>query len=172
MAEQRSFSAAAAKTGITTTAASKAIKMLKQRHGVVLFKRTTRSVALTEAGAALYAQLRSATSQINDAFSTLNAYRDKPIGTLRLTVARNLRRLVLKTLVPQFRQEYPEITLDISLDDGAIDLTAGGLDAGIRLGQAVAQDMFMVQLTPELEWCVVTSTDYFRNMAIRELRKI
>jgi DNA-binding transcriptional LysR family regulator len=113
VAEQRSFSAAAAKTGITTTATSKAIKMLEQHHGVVLFKRTTHSVSLTEAGAALYAKLRSATSQIDDAFSTLNAYRDKPIGTLRLTVARNLRRLVLKTLVPQFRQEYPEITLGI-----------------------------------------------------------
>jgi len=74
--------------------------MLEQRHGVVLFKRTTRSVALTEAGAALYAQLRSATSQIDDAFSALNVYRDKPIGTLRLTVPRNLGRLVLTTLVP------------------------------------------------------------------------
>lgn len=163
VAEQRSFSAAAAKTGITTTAASKAIKMLEQRHGVVLFKRTTRSVALTEAGAALYAQLRSATSQIDDAFSALNVYRDKPIGTLRLTVPRNLGRLVLTTLVPQFRREYPEITLDISLDDGAIDLIAGGFDAGIRLGQAVAQDMVMVPLTAQLEWCVVGSADYFRE---------
>ncbi|TFW27259.1 LysR family transcriptional regulator [Duganella callida] len=163
VAEHRSFSAAAAQLGITTTAASKAIKIMEQRHGVVLFKRTTRSVALTEAGTGLYAQLRSATSQIDDAFSSLNAYRDKPIGTLRLTVPRALGGLVLKTLAPQFRREYPDVSLDISLNDGAVDLISTGFDAGIRLGQSVAQDMVMVSLIPELEWTVVASPTYLRQ---------
>jgi DNA-binding transcriptional LysR family regulator len=163
VAEHRSFSAAAAQLGMTTTAASKAIKTLEQRHGVILFKRTTRSVALTEAGTELFAQLRSATSQIDDAFSALNAHRDKPIGTLRLTAPRALGSLILKTFIPQFRQRYPDITVDISLDDGVVDLVASGFDAGIRLGQAVAKDMVMVQLTPELIWMVVGSPDYFRH---------
>ena len=160
VAERRSFSAAAAQLGITTTAASKAIKMLEQRHGVILFKRTTRSVALTEAGAELFAQLRSATSQIDDAFSALSAHRDRPMGTLRLTAPRALGGLILKTFIPHFHRQYPDITLDISLDDGAVDLVAGGFDVGIRLGQAVAQDMVMVKLTPDLIWVVVGSPDY------------
>lgn len=160
VAEQRSFSAAAAQLGMTTTAASKAIKMLEQRHGVILFKRTTRSVALTEAGAELFAQLRSATSQIDDAFSALAAHRDRPMGTLRLTAPRALGGLILKTFIPQFHRQYPDITIDISLDDGAVDLVASGFDAGIRLGQAVAEDIVMVKLTPELIWHVVGAPAY------------
>lgn len=164
VAERRSFSAAAAQLGITATATSKAIKMLEQRHGVILFKRTTRSVALTEAGAELFAQLRSATSQIDDAFSALTAHRDRPMGTLRLTAPRALGSLILKTFIPQFHRQYPDINIDISLDDGAVDLVASGFDAGIRLGQAVAKDMVMVQLTPELIWTVVGSADYFQHV--------
>ncbi|NYE62865.1 DNA-binding transcriptional LysR family regulator [Duganella sp. 1224] len=163
VAEHRSFSAAAAQLGMTTTAVSKTIKTLEQRHGVILFRRTTRSVALTEAGAELFAQLRSATSQIDDAFSALNAHRDKPIGTLRLTAPRALGGLILKTLIPAFHRRYPDIHVDISLDDGVVDLVAAGYDAGIRLGHAVAKDMVMVQLTPELIWMVVGSPDYFRD---------
>jgi DNA-binding transcriptional LysR family regulator len=169
VAEHRSFSAAAAQLGMTATAASKAIKTLEQRHGVMLFKRTTRSVALTEAGAELYTQLRSATSQIDDAFSALMAHRDRPMGTLRLTAPRALGGLIFKTFIPQFHQKYPDITVDISLDDGAVDLVACGFDAGIRLGQAVAKDMVMVKLTPELIWRVVGSPDYF-NQAGRPVR--
>lgn len=161
VAEHRSFTTAAARLGVTPTAASKAVKVLERRHGVVLFQRTTRSVALTEAGAALFASLRPAAAQIDDAFAALNAYRDHPMGTLRLTMPRALGALVIQPVVAKFRRACPDVTLDLSLNDGAVDLVAAGFDAGIRLGQAIAQDMVAVRLTPDLRWSVVGSPAYF-----------
>ncbi len=161
VAELKSFTAAAARLGVTPTAASKAIKLMERQHGVVLFQRTTRHVGLTEAGASLLNSLRPAAAQIEDAFTALNSYRDHPIGTLRLTVPRALGSLVVKPLVARFRRACPDVTLDISLNDGAIDLVSGGFDAGIRLGQSIAQDMVAVRLTPDLQWSVVGSPDYF-----------
>jgi DNA-binding transcriptional LysR family regulator len=161
VAECKSFTAAAARLDVTPAAVSKTIKVMEKRHGVVLFQRTTRSVALTEVGASLFTSLRPAAVQIDDAFAALNAYRNHPVGTLRLTVPRALGSLVLKPLVSHFRRVCPDVTLDISLDDGTLDLVASGFDAGIRLGQSVAQDMVAVRLTPDLSWSVVGSPAYF-----------
>ena len=152
VAELKSFTAAAARLGITPAAASKAVKVLELRHGVILFQRTTRNVALTEAGLSLFADLRPAAAQVGDAFAALTAYRDSPIGTLRLTVPRALGAALVKNLVAACRRTYPDVKIDISLDDGAVDLIAQGFDAGIRLGHAVAQDMVAIQLTPALRW--------------------
>ena len=161
VAELKSFTAAALRLGVTPTAASKAIKAMENRHGVILFQRTTRSVSLTEAGESLFASMRPAASQIVDAFAALNAYHNRPRGTLRLTVPRALGALLLKPLISQFRRSCPEVKVDISLDDGAVDLVALGFDAGVRLGQSVAQDMVAVKMTPELRWSVVGSPGYF-----------
>lgn len=160
VAEHKSFSAAAIKLGVTATAASKAIKVMERQHGVMLFKRNTRNVALTEAGAALYASLAGATRQIDEAFTALTHFRDKPAGNLRLTVPRALGALVMKSVIPRFRTSHPEVTIDLSLDDAAVDLIAQGYDAGIRLGQSVEQDMVAVRLTADLRWSVVASPEY------------
>lgn len=160
VAEHRSFSAAALKLGVTPAAASKAIKVMERQHGVMLFQRNTRKVALTEAGAALHASLAGAARQIDEAFDALTLYRDKPAGNLRLTVPRALGALVMKTLIPRFRRNHPEVTIDLSLDDAAIDLIAQGFDAGIRLGQSVQQDMVAIRLSGELRWSVVAAPDY------------
>ena len=161
VAELNSFTAAALRLGVTPTAASKAIKAMENRHGVILFQRTTRSVSLTEAGESLFASMRPAASQIVDAFAALNAYHNRPRGTLRLTVPRALGALLLKPLISQFRRSCPEVKVDISLDDGAVDLVALGFDASVRLGQSVAQDMVAVKMTSELRWSVVGSPGYF-----------
>lgn len=160
VAEHKSFSAAALKLGVTTTAASKAVKVMERQHGVMLFKRNTRNVALTEAGAVLFASLAGATRQIDEAFGALTLFRDKPAGNLRLTVPRALGALVMKTVIPRFRQQHPEVTIDLSLDDAAVDLIGQGYDAGIRLGQSVEQDMVAVRLTGELRWSVVAAPAY------------
>jgi DNA-binding transcriptional LysR family regulator len=160
VAEHKSFSAAALHLGVTPTAVSKAVKVLEQ-HGLMLFKRNTRSVALTEAGASLYGSLASATAQIDDAFAALALFRDRPVGNLRLTVPRALGALVMKAVMPRFRSEFPEVTIDLSLDDGAVDLVEQDYDAGIRLGQSVEQDMVAVRLTGDLSWSVVGSPAYF-----------
>ncbi len=164
VAEARSFTAAAIRLGVTPAAASKAVKLLEAQHGVMVFVRNTRRVALTEAGSALYASLLAATAQIDDAFLALTRYRDRPAGTLRLTVPRALGALVLKDLAPRFRHAYPDVALDISLDDGEVDLLEHGFDAGIRLGHQVAQGMVAVRLTEDMHWSVVAAPAYLARV--------
>lgn len=166
MAELRSFTAAAVRLGFTPAASSKAVKTLEKQHGVILFTRNTRRVGLTEAGSALYASLLAATQQIDEAFIALTNFRDRPAGNLRLTVPRALGAIVLRQLVPGFQRAYPEIALDISLDDGEVDLVEQGFDAGVRLGQSVALDMVAVRLTGELAWSVVGAPAYLASAGI------
>ncbi len=163
VAEHKSFSTAALRMGVTPTAVSKAVKALERQHGVLLFQRNTRSVALTEAGASLHAGLSGAAAQIDDAFAALTMYRDRPAGNLRLTVPRALGALVMKALIPRFRAAYPDVSIDLSLDDGAVDLVEQGYDAGIRLGQSVELDMVAVRLTGDLSWSVVGAPAYFER---------
>ncbi|MFC7287289.1 LysR family transcriptional regulator [Herminiimonas glaciei] len=160
VAEARSFTAAAQALEVTPTAVSKAIRLMETNHGVALFQRTTRSVALTEAGVTLYERLSVAAGQIDEAFSLMNEYRARPMGTLRVTAPRALGAIVLKRLVATLRKKYPELRLDLSLNDGIVDLVKDGFDAGIRLGHALEQDMVAVQISSDLQWSVVASPAY------------
>lgn len=146
---------------VLATAVSHAIKLLERRTGVLLFQRTTRRVALTEAGANLFARLRPAASEIDEALAMLGGFRDQPMGTLRITAPRLSGALLIEPLIPLFRQAYPQVSLDISLDDATVDLMTGGFDAGIRLGESIEKDMIAVRLTSDLQWSVVGSPDYF-----------
>ncbi len=124
-------------------------------------QRTTRSVALTEAGAALFKRLRHTTDEISDAFTVLSGFQDRPSGTLRLTLSRLVMGLLIEPRLAAFWRHYPDVGLDISLDEGTVDIVAGNYDAGIRLGESVEKDMIAVRLTPEIRWSVVGSPDYF-----------
>lgn len=161
VAEHRSFTGAALALGVTPTAVSKAIRALESRQGVMLFQRTTRRVALTEAGQAVFLRLRPAVSDIADAFAALGGFRDRPMGTLRITAPHGAVEPILGALVPAFRRAYPEVSLEISLDEAIVDLVGAGFDAGIRLGEAVEKDMVAVRLTPEIAWSVVGAPRYF-----------
>jgi DNA-binding transcriptional LysR family regulator len=161
VAEHKSFTLAATRLAVTPTAVSHAIKLLERRTGVLLFQRTTRRVALTEAGASLFARLRPAASEIDEALAVLSGFRDQPMGTLRLTAPRLSGALLMEPLIPLFREAHPQVTLDISLDDATVDLMAGGFDAGIRLGESIEKDMVAVRLTPDLQWSVVGAPAYF-----------
>lgn len=161
VAEHKSFTVAATRLAVTPTAVSHAIKLLERRTGVLLFQRTTRRVALTEAGASLFARLRPAASEIDDALAVLVSFRDEPMGTLRITAPRLSGALLMEPLIPLFREAYPQVMLDISLDDATVDLMAAGFDAGIRLGESIEKDMIAVRLTPDLQWSVVGSPAYF-----------
>jgi DNA-binding transcriptional LysR family regulator len=138
---------------------SKAIRLFEKRHGVALFQRTTRRVALTEAGHAIFLRLRPAATQISEAFAGLSGFRDRPMGLLRITAPLSTAYL-LNPLVPAFRQAYPDVTLEISLDEALVDLVADGYDAGIRLGDSVEKDMVAIRLTPEVTWSIVGAPDY------------
>ena len=166
VAEERSFTQAARRLDVTPTAVSKGVRALEQKHGVPLFVRTTRSVALTDAGAALLAALKPAVGQIEDAFNELAHFRSRPSGHLRLTAPRSFGFLLARSLVPRMRAAYPDITIELSLDDGLVDLVAAGMDAGIRLGQAVAQDMVAIRLSRPLSWSIVAAPCYFEQHGV------
>ena len=163
VAEQRSFTEAARRLQVSPTAVSKGVRTLERQHDVVLFRRTTRSVSLTEAGASLLAALKPALAQVEDAFVALGPFRDRPGGRLRLTMPRSLGWQVARELVPRMRTAYPEIAFDLTLDDAKVDLVAEGYDAGIRLGQSVAQDMVAIRLSRDLSWSIVAAPRYLEQ---------
>ena len=166
VAEHRSFTQAARRLEVSPTAVSKGVRALETKHGVTLFVRTTRSVSLTEAGAGLLAVLKPAVAQIEDAFSGLERFQRRPAGRLRLSAPRAFGFLLARVLVPRMRAAYPEISFDLSLDDGLVDLVADGFDAGIRLGQAVAQDMVAIRLSRPLAWSIVAAPRYFERHGV------
>lgn len=168
VAEKRSFTQAARRLDITPTAVSKGIRALEKTHGVPLFVRTTRSVALTDAGAALLAAVKPAVSQIEEAFDELARFQSRPSGHLKLTAPRSFGFLLARLLVPRMRAAYPDISLELSLDDGLVDLVELGIDAGIRLGQSVAQDMVAIRLSRPLSWSLVSAPRYFAQYGVPE----
>ncbi|MFK0273756.1 LysR substrate-binding domain-containing protein [Ensifer sp. NPDC090286] len=161
VAEASSFTAAAATLGVTPNAVSQTIRALEARLGLQLFVRTTRRVALTEAGLAFLKRVRPAAAEIADAYELLGDFRDRPMGNLRLTVPRMAIPLALTPLLPRFRQAYPDVSVEVSIDDAAVDITEHGFDAGMRIGEAVERDMIAVRLTPDITWAVVGSPSYF-----------
>jgi DNA-binding transcriptional LysR family regulator len=161
VARHASFRPAAADLGVTPSAVSQAIRSLESRVGVPLFQRTTRKVALTEAGTALLAQLAPAADAITGAIDAATASRSRPAGSLRLSVPRIALELVLWDLVPAFRAAYPDITVDLDVDDASADLMAERFDAGIRMGEHIHRDMVAVRLTPDFRHVVVGSAAYF-----------
>jgi DNA-binding transcriptional LysR family regulator len=161
VAEAKSFTAAAATLGVTPNAVSQTIRALEARLGLQLFVRTTRRVALTEAGLAFLKRVRPAATEIADAYELLGDFRERPMGNLRLTVPRMAIPLLLTPLLPRFRQAYPDVSVEVSIDDAAVDITEHGFDAGMRIGEAVERDMIAVRLTPDITWAVVGSPSYF-----------
>lgn len=163
VAETLSFTQAAKLLGVTPTAVSKSIRNLERRHDVVLFRRTTRHVALTEAGLALFHRLRHTADDINTAFRALSHFRDRPSGTLRLTFSHLVMKILIEPLLGEFRKKYPDVILDLSLNEGTVDIVSGNYDAGIRLGESLERDMVAVRLTPAIKWSVVGSPAYFEK---------
>lgn len=163
VARHASFRAAGADLGVTPSAISQAIRSLEARVGLPLFQRTTRKVALTDAGAALLTQLSPAAKSITEAIEAATASKARPAGSLRLSVPRIALGLVLWDLVPAFRAAYPDITVDLDVNDASVDLTAEQFDAGIRMGEYIQRDMVAVRLTPDFRAVVVGSPGYFSS---------
>jgi DNA-binding transcriptional LysR family regulator len=161
VARHASFRAAAAELGVTPAAVSQAIRTLETKTGLVLFQRTTRRVGLTEAGEKLLTRVRPAAAEIAEAFKALTDLRERPAGLLRLSVPRVALPLVIEPVLPAFRRAYPDVAVDIDVNDAAVDLTSNNLDAGIRIGELVERDMIAVRLTPDLRWSVLGAPAYF-----------
>jgi DNA-binding transcriptional LysR family regulator len=160
VAEHRSFTKAAVQVGIALPTMSQTIRSLEERIGVRLFNRTTRSVALTEAGERLLAEIQPLLGGIEDAIESVNLFRDKPIGTLRLAVARHSATRRLSPLIQPFLAEYPGIRLEISVNDTHGDIVSGRFDAGILVGRRVERDMTVLRLADDFRMLAVAAPDY------------
>lgn len=166
VAEERSFTRAAAKLGLSQSALSHAMRRLEARLGLRLLTRTTRSVAPTEAGERLIETLRPALDDIDGKLASLTALRDRPAGTVRITASRHAARSVLWPALDKVMAEHPDVTIEISVDAGLNDIVAERFDAGVRLGEALEKDMIAVRIGPRLRMAAVGSPAYF---ATREM---
>lgn len=160
IATHRSFRGAATELNITASAVSHSLKTFEQRLGVRLFNRTTRSVSLTEAGERLAAKLRPAVSAIEEAIQEVDDLRETPSGTLRINASEGAIRLILRPILARFLRTYPQIHLDIVSDGRLSNIVADGFDAGIRLAEAVPQDMIAIPLTGNIHFAAVASPEY------------
>jgi len=160
IAERRSFAKAAAQLGVATSTLSHGIRNLEERLGVRLLNRTTRSVAPTEAGERLLAQLRPALRNLDDAVRSIEAFRDRPAGKLRLTVPPPAASMIVAPILARFLSAHPAIALEVSVDGTLRDVVADRFDAGIRMGQLVERDMIAVRLGGPVRLAVVASPDY------------
>ena len=142
------FRDAARASGSSASSLSEAVRRLESRLGVRLLNRTTRSVAPTEAGARLLDRLGAALMEVEAALDVVNNFRDRPTGTLRLNVPASAARLVLPRIVPPFLAAYPDIRLEVIVEDSFVDLPAAGCDAGIRYDERLEQDMVAIPIGP------------------------
>jgi DNA-binding transcriptional LysR family regulator len=157
----RSFRAAATQLGISPSALSHAIAGLEKRLGVRLINRTTRSVALSEAGERFLARVSPALREIAGALEDVNEFRDTPAGTLRINLKERAAHQILRPVVAKFLRRYPDMHVELTLEGRPIDIVAEGFDAGIRLAESVPQDMIAVPCGPDTRFIVVGSPDYF-----------
>lgn len=166
VAELGSFAAAAHRLGISPSAVSQAVRGLEQRLGTRLFNRTTRSVALTEAGARYLEVVAPALRDIGAAEEEIGAAAQRPKGKLRLNVLRAAHMIVLQPILRRFLEAYPEIDLEVMVEPGLIDVVREGFDAGIRFGDVVARDMIGINVGPLLSAHVLASPDYLARRDI------
>ena len=161
VARDQSFTKAAAKLGVTASALSHAMRGLEERMGIRLLARTTRNVATTEAGDRLMRAIEPLFAQIVTEVEALGSLRDKPAGNIRITCTDDVIELYLRPRLAQFLEDYPDITLELFVDYGFTNVVKERFDAGIRLGEAVSQDMFAVRISPDWRLAVVGSPAYF-----------
>ncbi|MGO4570680.1 LysR family transcriptional regulator [Microvirga sp. 2TAF3] len=161
VAEERSFTRAAAKLGTSQSALSHTISRLEARLGVRLLTRTTRSVAPTEAGERLLRTLGPAFDNIDAELAALSEFREKPAGTIRITTGEHAANAILWPVLEKLLPDYPDVKVEIVVDPGLTDIVAERYDAGIRLGEQVAQDMIAVRIGPDMRMAVAGAPSYF-----------
>jgi DNA-binding transcriptional LysR family regulator len=160
IAEERSFTRAARRLGITQSALSQIIRRLESRLDIRLLARTTRSVAPTEAGMRLMETMGPMLREIESRIDDIQASRDSFSGTIRITAVEHAARNVLYPKIAKLVSSHPDITVEIFIDYGLSDVVADRFDAGVRLGEHVAKDMIAVRLGPDIPMTVVGSPAY------------
>ncbi len=160
VARRGGFALAAAELGMSPSAVSHAVRLVEERIGQPLFARTTRSVSLTEAGKALVETAAPALQDIAERMDRIRAIKGRPSGLLRLNVPNIAVPLAVTAVVAAMAERYPDVTVELLTDQGLVDIVGEGFDAGIRLGEMIAQDMVTVRLTPPFKAVIVASPAY------------
>lgn len=161
--QERSFTRAAAKLGVSQSALSHTIRDLEDRLGLRLLTRTTRSVAPTEAGERLLRAVSPRFEEIEAEITALGALRDTPSGTIRVTATDYAADTILWPKLAKFLPRYPDIKVEIIIDYGLTDIVAERFDAGVRAGEQIAKDMIAVRIGPDLRMAVVGAPAYFET---------
>jgi DNA-binding transcriptional LysR family regulator len=160
VAEERSFTKAAARLGVAQSTLSHAIKQLEARMGIRLLTRTTRNVATTIAGERLLKTISPRMNEIEEEIAALTAFRDKPSGSIRLTLSDHALDTVVWPKLKPVLQAYPDIHVELLLDSTFRNIVEEGYDAGVRLGESVEKDMIAVRIGPDWRLVAVASPDY------------
>lgn len=163
VAQDESFTKAAAKLGITPSALSHRMKGLEERLGIRLLTRTTRNVSVTEAGERLITSLSPLFEMINQEVEALGELRDKPSGTIKVSCTDDQIELCLRPKLAEFLREFPEVTVELYVDYGFTNVVTERFDAGIRFGESISQDMIAVPVGPDIRLVVVGSPNYFKQ---------
>lgn len=163
VAEERSFTRAAARLGISQSALSHSLSGLEKRLGIQLLARTTRSVSPTTAGRALLEDLTPALQRVERSLAEARKLRDRPAGRIRLVIPRGAALLVLLPKLSRFAGTYPEVVLEVTTSNDPVDLVAGEFDAGIQIGEFIQRDMIAVRVSKDLRLAVVGSPEYFKS---------
>jgi DNA-binding transcriptional LysR family regulator len=163
VARESSFTRAAAHMGVSTSALSHTIRGLEERLGVRLLSRTTRSVVPTDIGERLLEQIGPHFDGIETELAAVSELRDKPAGTLRITTGIDAAQMILEPALAPLLKSYPDINVELSVNAGFVDIVAERFDAGVRLGETIAQDMVAVRIGPDMQMAAVASPDYLSS---------
>jgi len=166
VAKERSFTRAAAKLGVSQSALSHAIRGLEERLELRLLTRTTRSVSTTETGEKLVNTLGPRLAELEAELEALSELRDRPVGNIRINVPEHAVDSVLWPKLKPFLEKYPDINVEISVDNALTDIVSGRFDAGIRLGEQLAKDMVAARIGPEMRMAVVATPEYFAQYGV------
>lgn len=161
VAEERSFTRAAARLGMSQSALSQIMRRLETRLGLRLLTRTTRSVAPTDAGEQLLETLAPALGELDAKLAALTELREKPAGSIRITSVEHASKTILYPALRRLLPDYPDIQVEIVSDYGLADIVADRFDAGVRLGEDVDKDMIAVRIAPDLQIAIVGAPAYF-----------
>lgn len=166
VARRGSFTAGARELGVTTSAVSQSVRALEEHLGVVLLNRTTRAVALTDAGRRLLERGAPALGEATAAMREVSAQPGETIGRIRLTVPRSALAPIIVPVVPVFRERHPRVEVDVSVDERLVDIVTEGFDAGIRLTEAIERDMVQARLTDPFRFVVVAAPAYLERHGV------
>jgi DNA-binding transcriptional LysR family regulator len=160
VARERSFTRAAAQIGVSPSALSHTIRALEERLGLRLLTRTTRSVAPTQAGERLLSTIGPRFDEIEAEIAALSELREKPAGTIRITTTAQAGEMILWPALARLLPDYPDIQVELDVNPGFVDIVAERFDAGVRLGETIAQDMVAVRIGPDLRMAAAASPAY------------